>query len=72
MLRVKEQRVAIPKEFYKMHKIVTITAAVMFINGILFVVTFLRKIKFKTAEYIPKRAAKSPAKHLKKVLILYA
>ena len=32
VLRVKEQRIAIPKEFYRMHKMVTITADVMFIN----------------------------------------
>ena len=46
-LRVKEQRLAIPREFYKMHKMVTITADVMFINGISFLVTFSRKIKLK-------------------------
>ena len=40
---------AIPREFYKMHKMVTITADVMFINGILFLVTFLGKMKFRTA-----------------------
>ena len=28
--RVKEQRISIPREFYKMHKRVTITADVMF------------------------------------------
>jgi hypothetical protein len=72
VLRVKEQRVAIPREFYKMHKMVTITADVMFINGVLFLVTFSRKIKFRTAEFVPKRTAKSLANHLKKVLMLYA
>ena len=65
-LRAKEQRVIIPREFYKMHKMVTIAADIMLIHGILFLVTFLRKIKFKTAEYEPKRAAKFLAKHLKK------
>ena len=49
-----------------MHKMVTITADVMFINGILFLVTFLRKIKFRTAEFVPKRTAEFLAKHLKK------
>ena len=49
VIRVKEQRVAIPREFYKMHKMVTITADVMFINGSLYLATFLRKIKSRTA-----------------------
>ena len=55
-----------------MHKMVTITADVMFINEILCLVTFSRKIKFRTAECVPKRTAKSLAKHLEKVLVLYA
>ena len=66
MLRVKEQRAAIPREFYKMHKMVTITADLMFINGISLLVTFLRKIKFRTVDFVPKRTAKSLAKHLEK------
>ena len=66
VLRVKEQRVAIPRGFYKIHKMMTITADVMFINGSLFLVIILRNIEFRTAEYVPKRSAKSPAKHLKK------
>ena len=50
----------------------TITADVMLINGISFLVTFSKKIKFRTTEYVSKRTAKSLAKHLKKVLMLYA
>ena len=46
---VKEQRVAIPKDFYEMHKKVTLTADVMCVSGILFLVTFSRNIKFRTA-----------------------
>ena len=72
VLRVKEQRVAIPREFYRMHKMVTITADVMFINGIAFLVTLSRKLKFRTVEFVPKRTAKTLAKHLTKVLMLYA
>ena len=34
--RVKEKRVATPMEFYKMHKMVTITVDVIFINGFCF------------------------------------
>ena len=50
---------------------VTITADVMFINGILLLVTFLRKIKFRTAAFVLKRTAKSLVNHLEKVLMLY-
>ena len=65
---VKEHSVAILRGFYKIHKMVTITANVMFINGVLFLVTIPRKIKFRTAEYVLKRTARSLAKHLKKCI----
>ena len=55
-----------------MHKMVTITTDAMFINGISFLGTFLRKIKFRPAEVVPKGTANSLAKHLKKVPMLYA
>ena len=51
---------------------VTITADFMFVSGVLFLVTFSRKIKFRTAEFIPKRTSILIAKSLKKVLLLYA
>ena len=66
VLRVKEQMVAIPREFHKIHKMVTITADVMFINEISFLVMFLGKITFRTAGYILKRTTNSLAKHLQK------
>jgi hypothetical protein len=34
VLRTKEQRITIPREFYRLHKRVTITADVMFVSGI--------------------------------------
>ena len=49
VLRVKEQRVAFPREFYKIHKMVTIMADVMFVNRISFLMIVLEKIKFRTA-----------------------
>jgi hypothetical protein len=64
--------VAIPNDFYKMHKMVTITADVMFVGGIPFLVTYSRGIKFRTAEFVVKRTAKLLAKSLTKVLMLYA
>ena len=72
ILRVKEQGVAIPRDLYRLHRMVTITADVMFVSGVPFLVTFSRKIKFRTAECVPKRTAKLLAKSLTKALMLYA
>jgi hypothetical protein len=55
-----------------MHKMVTITADIMFVNKILFLFTFSRNIKFRTAEVVPKRTAKSLSQHPEKILIVYA
>ena len=63
-LRTKEQRFGIPRDFYKLHKMFTIMADVMFGSGITFLVTFSRKIKFQTAEFISKRTAILIAKSL--------
>ena len=38
-------RVSIPGEFYQLNKFVTISADVMFVSGVPFFVTYLRKIK---------------------------
>ena len=55
-----------------MHKMVTLTADVMFVSGIPFLVTFSRNIKFRTTECVPRRTAKLLAKSIKKVIALYA
>ena len=54
LLRTKEQRVGIPRYFYRLHNMVNITADVMSVSGIPFLVTFSRNIKFWKAEFIPK------------------
>ena len=64
VLRTKEQRVGIPRDFYKLYKMVTITADVMFVSGVPFLVTFSRKIKIWTAEFIPKWKARLIGKSL--------
>ena len=64
IIPVKEQRVAIPRDFYEMHKRVTLTADVMFVSGIPFLVIFSRNIKFRTAECVPRRTAKLLAKSI--------
>ena len=50
-------RVSIPEEFYRLNKFVTIAADVIFVSGVPFFVTYLRKIKFLTVEYLPRRTA---------------
>ena len=57
-------RVGIPRDFYKLYKMVTITDDVMFVSGVPFLVTFSRKIKFRTAEFIPKQTARLISKSL--------
>ena len=64
VLRTKEQRFGIPHDFYKLQKMIIITADVMFVRGISFLVTFSRNIKFWTAEFIPKRRARLISKSL--------
>jgi hypothetical protein len=50
--------VAVSREFMKLHKYVTLVADVMFVNGVTFLVTMSRGIKFVTAEHVPTRMAK--------------
>ena len=72
VLRTKELRVGIPCYFYSVHNMVTIVDDVMFVSEIPFLVMFLRNIKFRTTEFIPKRTARLVAKYLKKVLMIFA
>ena len=69
--RVKDQSISIPRELYKMHKRVTITADVMFVSGVPFLVTLSRKINFRTTQFLPKRTARTLADSLAKVIMLY-
>ena len=55
-----------------MNKFVTLTADVMFVCGIPFLVTYSRSIKFTTTEYIPNRTSGQLAKLLMKVVYGYA
>ena len=56
--RVSDERVHIPREYYHLSKFVTIGADVMFVAGVPFFVTYSRKIKFTTAEFLPRRTAR--------------
>ena len=54
-----------------MHYFVTLTADVMFVNGIPFFTTLSWDIRFGTAEHVPSRTAKQLAKQLMKIVKLY-
>jgi hypothetical protein len=60
-----------PKAILDLNKDVTLTADVMFVDGIPFLVTTSRKIKFTTSEYVPRRTKPILIKSLKKVLNIY-
>ena len=66
------ERVSITQEFYRLNKFVTIATDVMFVSGVPFFVTYLRKIKLLTVEYLPRRTAKQLANTLRKVIFLHA
>ena len=70
--RVDPVYTAIPRDFYELHRFVTLTADVMFVNGIPFLVTLSRKIKMLTAEYLPSRTAKQLSSSLTKIVKVYA
>ena len=55
-----------------MHKRVTITADVLFVSGVPFLVTLSITIKFRTTQFLPKRTARTLVSSLTKVLMLYA
>ena len=63
---------SIPRDFYKLHHVVTLTVDVMFVNGVPFLTTLYRKIKLRTVEHIQSRTVASLSKALTKVLKLYA
>ena len=49
----------------------TLTADVMFVNSVPFMVTLSRRIRLRTTEYLPKRTGPFLAHSLKKVLNVY-
>ena len=57
-LRVDTEYVEIPRDFYRLHHFVTLTADIMFVNGIPFLVTLSRKIRLVTVEHVPSCTAK--------------
>ena len=63
--------VAVPKNSFKLHKLVTLVEDVMFVNGATFLIAMPRGIKFLTLEHIPTRTAKQLIIYLKQVMIIY-
>ena len=70
--RIEPEYLGIPRDFYCLHHFVTLTADVMFVNGLAFFTTLGRDIRFGTAEHVPSRTAKQLAKSLMKIVKLYA
>ena len=70
--RVVPKYLGIRRDFYRLHHFVTLTADVMFVNGLAFFTTLGRDIIFGTAKHVPYRTAKYLAKSLLKVVQLYA
>jgi hypothetical protein len=56
--------VAIPREVVEQNKIIMLGADVFFVDGIAFLLTVLRQIKFITTEHVITCTAKSLSKHL--------
>ena len=57
--RVELQYTQIPRDFYRLHKLVTLVTGVIFVNSIPFMVTQSRDIHMLTAKALPN--CKSPA-----------
>ena len=62
---------AVPQSLVDANKAITLAADVFFVDGIAFLLTVARRIKFVTAEHLPVRTALSLSKHMKRVLEVY-
>ena len=70
--RVLPEYMGVPRAIYECYKYVTLTADVMFVNGIAFLVSISRGIRFYTCEHVPNRKAKQLAHSLRRIVNLYA
>jgi len=70
--RVEPEYTEIPKDFYVLHRFVTLTADVMFVNGIPFLITRSRDIRLNTVEFLPSRTAKQLSSSLTNIVKIYA
>ena len=70
--RVEPEYIGIPRRIYERHRIVILTADIMFGNGIAFLVTLSREIRLYTCEHVPTRTAKQLRKSLRRIVNIYA
>ena len=70
--RVDPFYVSIPPNLIDLHKYVTLVGDVMFVNGIPFLVTMSRRIRFITVQHVPDRKASALANVMKQVMNLYS
>ena len=68
---VVENYVAIPRDFVSANKHLTLAADVFFVDGIPFLLTLSRQVKFVTAKQCPVRTAVALSNHMKKILRVY-
>ena len=64
--------VAVPKDFLKLHKFVTLVAYVIFVNGAPFLITMPCGIKYVTVKHIQTHTAKQLSKYLKQFMKIYS
>ena len=62
---------SIPNEFYQLHHYMTLSADVMFINGVTFLTTLSREIKLQTVEHIQTRTVTLLSSSLTKVINMH-
>ena len=63
--------IQIPRDFYELHKFLTLTVDVMFVNGIAFLTTLSRKVIFLTIKHIPSHTAAHISSSLTKIVNIY-
>jgi hypothetical protein len=63
--------VVVPWELVEANTPVKLAADMFFVDGLAFLMTVLRRIKFVTAKHVPMRMAASLSKHLHRVLLVY-
>jgi hypothetical protein len=63
--------VEIPKIILDLNKDLTVAADIMFVNGMPFVTSISRNVKFTTIEYVTSRSKKNLVKSLLKIISLY-
>ena len=64
--------IAVPKDFLKLHKFVTLVEDVVFVNDVPFLITVSQCIKFVMVKHISTCTANQLSKYLKQVMKLYS